>query len=83
MQITEPELRALIRDAIARHTAGGSVRPSLQAAPAPAPAARVDSGLQIHASHSLFLVAGPPDGECVIEAGHRCDHCGYCKSLGH
>ena len=83
MQTTEPDVRARIRDAIARPTAGGSVRPSLQAAQAPAPAARVDSGLQIHASHSLFLVAGTPDGECVIEAGHRCDHCGYCKSLGH
>jgi hypothetical protein len=29
------------------------------------------------------LVTGTSDGACVIEPDHRCDHCGYCKSLGH
>ena len=81
MSISEQDLRAMIREAIARHTGGSSPAP---AAPDLLPA-RADDGvsIRIHSSHGLFVVAGTPDGECVIEAGHRCDHCGYCKSLGH
>ncbi|MGC4082155.1 MAG: hypothetical protein QM736_08635 [Vicinamibacterales bacterium] len=77
MQISEQELRAMIRDAIARHGAGN--RASEPVAP-PLPDTRE---LRVHASHGLFVVAGTPDGECIIEPNHRCDHCGYCKSLGH
>jgi len=68
----------MIRDAIARHTGGARL-----SAPAPAMLAEAAPSLRVHASHSLFVVAGTTDGECVIEPAHRCDHCGYCKSLGH
>ncbi|MFN7915893.1 MAG: hypothetical protein U0Q55_11195 [Vicinamibacterales bacterium] len=84
MALSEQDLRAMIREAIARHAGAPGVSREPQAehpqpaAPSPAPA-----GIQIHASHSLFVVAGTPDGECIIEPNHRCDHCGYCKSLGH
>ena len=73
MQISEQELRAMIREAVARHTGAGRESD-------PEPATR---DVRVHSSHSLFVVAGTPDGECIIEPNHRCDHCGYCKSLGH
>ena len=38
-----------------------------------------------HASHlRLPLVrGGDGDGACIIEPAVRCNHCGYCLSLGH
>ncbi len=65
----------MIRAAIARHTGDSAV--SL-------PATRTHSGRAVsHASHGLFIVPAPGDDACVIEPAVRCDHCGYCKSLGH
>lgn len=78
MQITEQELRAMIRSAIARHAGGEEPRAAQEPAP-PDPRTL----LHIHSSHGQFLIAGTTDGACVIEPDHRCDHCGYCKSLGH
>lgn len=82
MALSEQDLRAMIREAIARHAGAPGVARESQHAPAP-PAVPAQAAIQIHASHSLFVVAGTPDGECVIEPNRRCDHCGYCKSLGH
>jgi hypothetical protein len=75
--MTEPELRALVRDAIARHAApSGAAR-----APSDTPFTRV----RAHASHAMFdVTAGADtDGPCVIEPAVPCTHCGYCKSYGH
>ena len=71
--MTEEELRALVRAAIARH-AGASSSPSHSA-----PTAR------LHPSHGLFIVPAGSDmeGPCIIEPAVMCNHCGYCKSLGH
>lgn len=77
MQLTEQELRAMIRGAIERQMRGHE-----PASPAP----MVPDGLpgsRRHASHALLVLDGPADGACVIEPAVRCDHCGYCKSLGH
>jgi hypothetical protein len=77
--MTEQELRALVREAIARHV-GGSTGPGGGAALRPLP---------IHAaaapSHALFIVADGADtgGPCIIEPTVTCNHCGYCKSYGH
>lgn len=68
----------MIRSAIARHTGGGDAH-----AAQPAPQAATGPVAHLHSSHGQFLVVGTPDGACVIEPDHRCDHCGYCKSLGH
>jgi hypothetical protein len=70
--MTDQELRAMIRDSIARQT--GSL-----AAPDPAAA------FAAHVSHlRLPLVrGGDDDGACIIEPTVRCTHCGYCQSLGH
>jgi len=72
--MTEQELRALVRDAIARHLGTSS-------APAPQPVAL----LRQHASHGLFVLptGSDSDGPCIIEPAVTCNHCGYCKSLGH
>ena len=75
MDVSEQELRALVRDAIVRH-AGHAAAPRAVAPPVPFGAAR--------ASHGRFLLLEPtPDGQCVIEPAVRCEHCGYCQSYGH
>ena len=71
MDVSEQELRELVRDAIARHTGERAIAP-----PAPFNAS--------HISHGRFLTLAPaPDGQCVIEPAVRCNHCGYCESYGH
>ena len=72
MEISDQELRALVRDAIARHT--GAERTI-----APPPPFNA-----LQASHGRFLRLAPgDDGQCVIEPAVRCNHCGYCQSYGH
>ena len=74
--MTEQELRALVREAIARTSgarsdAGTGFRPGL-----PLPT--------VHSSHAMFTLApGDPEGRCLIEPAVACNHCGYCKSYGH
>lgn len=73
--MTEQELRALVRDAIARHSGAGST--------APMPVR--EASVRQHASHALIALpaGGDGDGLCIIEPAVTCNHCGYCKSLGH
>jgi hypothetical protein len=72
--MTEQELRALVRDVIARTTAAPPDHPGGPAGVAPTS----------HSSHSQFSLApADPDGRCVIEPAVACNHCGYCKSYGH
>jgi hypothetical protein len=74
--MTEQELRALVRDAIARHGGAG------QKGALPLPPPRV---LRNHASHAMFVLStgSDEDGPCVIEPAVTCNHCGYCRSYGH
>lgn len=73
--MTEQQLRALVRQAIALHSNGHTLnsRPS-------APAAAHDHA---HMSHALFVLPAEPGEACVIEPAVRCNHCGFCKSYGH
>jgi hypothetical protein len=76
--MTEPELRALVRDVIARE-----VR---QQASVPDPRSVESSRLMHrHASHAMFVlpVGSDGDGPCLIEPAVMCNHCGYCTSYGH
>ena len=77
MEISDQELRAMVRDAIARHGRPAGIR-------ATGSSDRLRS-FASHASHGRFLVAGgsADDGRCLIEPAVRCNHCGYCQSLGH
>jgi hypothetical protein len=74
--MTEQELRAIVRDAIARHAPGQWSPASAEATTAP---------VREHSSHALFAVPAGADtgGPCVIEPAVPCNHCGYCKSYGH
>jgi hypothetical protein len=76
--VKEQELRALVREAVARHVdhRDHSAAGPLRAAPP------FDRG---HASHVLLPVArgSEGDGACLIEPAVRCNHCGYCQSFGH
>jgi hypothetical protein len=74
--MTDQELRALVREAIAHHTGSRGPAP---VSPAPAVLFRQ------HVSHGMFTlpVGADADGPCVIEPTVTCNHCGYCKSYGH
>jgi hypothetical protein len=71
--MTDDELRALVRAAIARHAAG-MTEPT-----------RATLATQLHPSHGMLAVAAGSelDGPCIIEPAVMCNHCGYCKSMGH
>jgi hypothetical protein len=68
----EDALRAIVRDAVARHLASGDTRP----------AGVHPLILTPHVSHYRYSLP-PSDGPCLIEPGVQCNHCGYCESHGH
>jgi hypothetical protein len=73
--MTDQELRALVREAIARHLGTD--------APAPTAAA---ASCASHVSHARFELLRVDDGDpamCIIEPAVRCNHCGFCQSYGH
>jgi hypothetical protein len=74
--MNEAELRAMVRDVIARHTA---------ASRGPGATLQMVSPVREHASHAMFVLPAGADGEgvCLIEPVVMCNHCGYCKSWGH
>ena len=83
--MNDQELRALVRDAVARHL-GRSPQP-----PEPLPmvtavtqdAGQSDRPWRQHHSHGQYLAVINTGDACVIEPSVNCDHCGYCKSHGH
>jgi hypothetical protein len=71
--MNEQELREMVRESIARRLGSGQTAATIR-----------EGGWGSHASHlRLPLVSGDEDGACVIEPSVRCNHCGYCLSLGH
>jgi hypothetical protein len=80
--MTEQELRAIVREAIARHADGATVEgrghPSVTGS-------SMALDVRQHPSHGLLPVVagGDTDGPCIIEPAVACNHCGYCKSYGH
>jgi hypothetical protein len=82
--MTDAELRALVRDAVARHLAGRTS----PAPPAPESVRAVPSSPERaawtqHPSHYTYVTVVNTSDACVIEPAVSCDHCGYCKSHGH
>ena len=70
--MTDQELRTMIRESIARQS-------SVPSAPDPVAAfAALVSHLRLP-----VVRGGDDDGACIIEPSVRCNHCGYCQSLGH
>jgi hypothetical protein len=75
----EQQLRALVREAIARHL-GPESGPAAVAVPA-APAAVAPPG---SIAVARFHVArAPSEVDCVIEPSVTCTHCGHCLCYGH
>jgi hypothetical protein len=74
--MNDQELRAMIRESIARH-----LGPSEAGGTPPAS----DAPLHLHASQGMLPLARGSDGDgaCLIEPSVRCNHCGYCVSFGH
>jgi hypothetical protein len=70
----EQALRALVREAVAKHLGGGQPSPDLRPLAFGGPAQQ--------ASHYRYALP-PSDGPCLIEPGVQCNHCGYCESHGH
>ncbi len=80
--MTEQELRALVRQAIGRHAGaapGSRGRPDPPAAVLNRPSTLLDP------AHAMFVVptGADADGPCIIEPAVMCNHCGYCRSMGH
>ena len=75
--MTEPEIRALVREAVARHVRGDPAVPS--------PGLESAHLVRRHSSHGMFVLPSGSDGDgpCLIEPAVMCNHCGYCKSYGH
>jgi hypothetical protein len=73
MEISDDDLRALVRESVARHLKSDN--------PLPRPMASTGG----HASHVMLHLSrgGDGDGACLIEPTVRCNHCGYCLSYGH
>jgi len=78
--VNELELRALVRDAVARHlgprASGAAAQPELRGPIR-------DTRTVDHPSHAIYVNVVNVDDSCVIEPGVRCNHCNYCKSHGH
>jgi hypothetical protein len=77
--MNDQELRAMIRESIARHV--GASAAALPPLDLPDPAAAFGA----HSSHRRLPVArgSDDDGACIIEPEVRCTHCGFCISYGH
>jgi hypothetical protein len=70
--VNDDALRALVREAVARHLG----------AQEPHDAGHQPLTITRHASHDRYTL--PPAGDaCLIEPAVRCNHCGYCLSHGH
>jgi hypothetical protein len=93
--MNDQELRALVRDAVARHLRTGSSEAGNTGAavtsssfvPQSAPRSQLahmpqPSQMAAHPSHVMYRIVNVTDS-CVIEPTVACNHCGYCKSHGH
>jgi hypothetical protein len=82
--MNEQDLRALVRQAIARHMGDhGTLAPSPLRTVAPSHLRTFAPSTDF--SHGLFVLptGSDSDGPCIIEPSVMCNHCGYCKSYGH
>jgi hypothetical protein len=70
--LEEQWVREIAREAIARHQREGDSKPASRP-------------VGTHASFALFAlpVGGDIGGACLIEPTVPCNHCGYCRTLGH
>jgi hypothetical protein len=78
----------MIRESIARHVGGDAGRGETVRVPA-LRSSEVKAETTYGSPHAsaaflrLPLQSGDEQGACLIEPAVRCNHCGYCLSLGH
>jgi hypothetical protein len=79
--MTDEELRHLVRRVVADRLGTGPHASSAHELHVP----RTVLDVRAHASHATFRVPAGSEtgGACVIEPAVSCNHCGYCKSMGH
>lgn len=83
--MNEQELRALVRDSVARHLGADRAERYAGAPPAsltPSRAIEPHADIASHASHGRYVLVNIGTA-CLIEPSVECTHCGYCKSHGH
>jgi hypothetical protein len=73
--MNEDQLRALVRDAVARHLTGDVAHVHSSPLEQPLP-------VSTHVSHYRYSLP-ESGGPCLIEPAVPCNHCGYCQSHGH
>ena len=80
--MNEEDLRAMVRESIARQLGGDTL---VSATTRLKTDATHGPGVGSRASFVRLplLSGGDDDGACLIEPAVRCHHCGYCLSLGH
>jgi hypothetical protein len=84
--MTDDELRALVRDAIARHLGSGATGGGAAGQdPVGDAGTRRDPPWRAHSSFGRLLVSAGDEegGPCLIEPAVHCNHCGFCQSYGH
>jgi len=83
--MNEQELRAMVRDSIARQLGSPANDAVRLKADATSGGVRLQPDLSSHAAFVRLplLSGGDDDGACLIEPAVRCNHCGYCQSYGH
>ena len=80
----EEHVRALVRQAIARHIAPGAAPAPVAASSAQHLPAAPDGRGAAGISHERFALVRPAgEVECLIEPAVTCNHCGYCQCYGH
>jgi hypothetical protein len=72
--MNDQELRAMVRESIARQLGGP---------PPDKVRLKVDTTRHAAFVRLPLLSGGDDDGACLIEPSVRCNHCGYCQSFGH
>ena len=81
MDVSDAELREMIRDVIASRAS----RAVLDASTVVASGLSRTGEAGAHDSHARFALTrgADDDGACLIEPAVRCNHCGFCLSFGH
>ena len=81
--MTDDDIRAVVRDAIARHVTPAAGNPPRPAAAGSGAVPGIDVEHR-HSSQGLFVyqlgALDQDDGACLIEPSVRWMHCGYCQS---
>ena len=91
--MTDEQLKALVRDAVARHLGTGTASsgPDRSAScdhdrfgcDEQTAAAAASPAWREHPSHHVYVTVVNTTEACVIEPSVTCNHCNYCKSHGH